>query len=276
MRDKSSITRSQRTILDAVLFFLRKGEIPTVREVGAIAGLRSPATVFKHLRALEKRNIVTLSGKSRGIRIVSEEALASVGMELKAGKKTKRGGPLFAISPFAPAQYPGVPLVGEIAAGKPIESYSEAFLPDGVDQHGLYRQENPSRFTSPSEAPMLPLDPALFGESGELMALRVDGSSMINAGILDGDYVIIRRQNSVEEGEIAAVIVNGEGTLKRWKSQSPTTAKSKKANNNKKKVTLVAANELFDPIEISEEDGKDVVVFGKYVGLVRGNLQINR
>ena len=171
--------------------------------------------------------------------------------------------------PFAPAQYPGIPLVGEIAAGKPIESYSEAFLPDGVDQHGLYRQENPSRFTSPSEAPMLPLDPALFGESGELMALRVDGSSMINAGILDGDYVIIRRQSAVEEGEIAAVIVNGEGTLKRWKS------KSKKANNNKKKVTLVAANELFDPIEISEEDGKDVVVFGKYVGLVRGNLQTN-
>ena len=58
---------------------------------------------------------------------------------------------------------------------------------------------------------MLPLDPALFGESGELMALRVDGSSMINAGILDGDYVIIRRQSAVEEGEIAAVIVERGG-----------------------------------------------------------------
>jgi len=273
LRDKSSITRSQRTILDAVIFFLQKGEIPTVREIGAVAGLRSPATVFKHLRSLEKQGILTLNGKSRGVRIVSEEALASVGMKPK--KKGKRGGALFSIMPFAPAQHPGIPLVGEIAAGKPIESYSEAFLPDGVDQHGLYRDENPSRFTSPSQAPTLPLDPALFGESGELMALRVAGSSMINAGILDGDYAIIRRQNSVEEGEIAAVIVNGEGTLKRWKSRSQAAAKSKKGNDAKK-VTLVPANELFEPIEISEEDGKDVLVFGKYVGLVRGNLQINR
>ena len=280
MRDKSSITRSQRIILDAVIFFMQKGEIPTVREIGAVAGLRSPATVFKHLRSLEKMGIVTLSGKSRGVRIVSEEALASVGIKLGAAKKSsKRGGPLFPISGLAPARFPGIPLVGEIAAGKPIESYSEAFLPDGVDQHGLYREENPSSFTSPSKAPTLSLDPGLFGESGgELMALRVDGSSMINAGILDGDYVIIRRQSVVEEGEIAAVIVNGEGTLKRWKSsRTPAAAaKNKKGSSEKKKITLVPANELFEPIEISEEDGKDVVVFGKYVGLVRGNLQIDQ
>ena len=278
MRDKSSITRSQRIILDAVIFFMQKGEIPTVREIGAVAGLRSPATVFKHLRSLEKMGIVTLNGKSRGVRLVSEEALASVGIKLGPGKRTsKRGGPLFPISGFAPARFPGIPLVGEIAAGKPIESYSEAFLPDGVDQHGLYRDENPSSFRSPTQAPTLSLDPALFGESGELMALRVDGSSMINAGIIDGDYVIIRRQSMVEEGEIAAVIVNGEGTLKRWKTHSPAAAsKNKKGSSEKKKVTLVPANELFEPIEISEEDGKDVVVFGKYVGLVRGNLQINR
>ena len=48
----ASLTKPQRKILDAIHFFLRKGEVPTVREVGALVGLRSPATVLKHLRAL--------------------------------------------------------------------------------------------------------------------------------------------------------------------------------------------------------------------------------
>lgn len=287
-----TLTPPQRTILDAILFFIRKGEIPTVREVGTIAGLRSPATVLKHLRALAKRKIITLSGKSRGIRLTSQEALdIALQSGAKASKrpraKPRRGFSFTAlpISPFS-SPAPGIPLVGRIAAGKPIESYSEAFLPDGVDQDGFYRgPTDPSqRASSSSRAPMLPLDPGLFGVSGELMALRVEGDSMINAGILDGDYVIIRRQSTVEEGEIAAVIVNGEGTLKRWRSRSPETETRSRSRSpetgsagkkhGKRTVILVPANERFDPIEISEEDGKDVLVFGKYVGLVRGNLQI--
>src|SRR5262249_32950433 len=72
------LTKQQRTILEAVLFFLRKGELPTVREVGALVGLRSPATVLKHLRALERENLISLSGKSRGIRIVDREHLEQV------------------------------------------------------------------------------------------------------------------------------------------------------------------------------------------------------
>jgi repressor LexA len=111
----------------------------------------------------------------------------------------------------------------------------------------------------------LPIDPRMFVESGEVFALRVEGDSMINAGILDGDYVIIRRQDTVEEGDIAAVIINGEGTLKRWHSRS--------ADGTMQHVRLEPANERFDPIEITEDDAKEIMVFGKYVGLVRGNLR---
>src|SRR5262249_14323391 len=64
------LTRQQQVILDAILFFIRKGELPTVREVGALVGLRSPATVLKHLRALEQANIISINGKSRGIRLI--------------------------------------------------------------------------------------------------------------------------------------------------------------------------------------------------------------
>src|SRR2546422_5822740 len=72
---KHPLTKQQRTILEAILFFLEKGELPTVREVGALVGLRSPATVLKHLRALEREKLISLTGKSRGIRIVARELM---------------------------------------------------------------------------------------------------------------------------------------------------------------------------------------------------------
>ena len=91
---------------------------------------------------------------------------------------------------------------------------------------------------------------------------------MVNAGILDGDYAIIRRQNTVEEGEIAAVIINGEGTLKRWSCNSQ--GQFGIDPNRKTSVSLLPENDNFDPIEITEDEGKDVLVIGKYVGLIRG------
>jgi SOS-response transcriptional repressor LexA len=139
----------------------------------------------------------------------------------------------------------------------------------------------------------------MFASSGELVALQVEGESMIDAGILPGDYVIIRRQDCVEEGEIAAVLVDGETTLKRWHRQqrsgrsariasgpaavfsggpsgklSRARQESKETVETVETVRLVAANERFAPIEITEDDRKEVIVFGKYVGLVRGELRI--
>ncbi len=268
------LTKQQQTILDAVAFFIQKGELPTVREVGALVGLRSPATVLKHLRALERANLISLNGKSRGIRLaqflsppvepsqplstlISGKPSAALS-SLRSPQKPLRFHPL---SP--PAQSSGIPLVGAIAAGKPFESYSEGFLPDGVGEDGLYRGMGSSPAAQTAETG-IPIDPRMFVESGEVFALQVEGDSMINAGILDGDYVMIRRQNTVEEGEIAAIIINGEGTLKRWKTSSA---------HDRKIVSLLPANERFDPIEISQDDAKDVLVIGKYVGLVRGNLR---
>jgi repressor LexA len=269
----SGLTRPQRTILDAILFFIRKGEIPTVREVGSLAGLRSSSTALKHLRALERAGLISLSGKSRGIRIADQTLLEEV-EERSARASPGRPSPLS--PPFVPVVSPqlrggdgrrgyrSIPLVGAIAAGKPFESYPDSYdVPDTL----------PADFPDPDEvsprspaAAKLPIDPGLFGESGgDIIALRVEGDSMVNAGILSGDYVIIRRQNTVEEGEIAAVIINGEGTLKRWSTCS---------EGRKKAINLLPANDGFEPIHLTEEDQKDILVFGKYVGLVRGNLRL--
>ena len=72
-----------------------------------------------------------------------------------------------------------------------------------------------------------------------------------------------------EDGEIAAVLVDGGGTLKRWRHKPRN-----QDTNEAESVRLDPENDTFDPIEITEEDHKNVIVFGKYVGLVRGELQV--
>jgi len=307
------LTPQQQTILDAIVFFLKKGELPTVREVGALVGLRSPATVLKHLRSLERGGWISINGKSRGIRLlrpVNDTALQA------ASPADIPGGPLLLPTnlrglgatgklhvlplsnpaernPSAGAVPPAgiIPLVGAIAAGRPFESYSDGFsrVPDGVAEDGLYARQAglstqlPSRDSGRDSVHSIGIDPRMFVESGEVFALQVEGDSMVNAGILDGDYVIIRRQSTVEDGEIAAVIIKGEGTLKRWRVRNSkgctdedsggTKHAPSKQTPSKQTVTLLPANERFDPIEISEDDAKDVLVLGKYVGLVRGSLR---
>ena len=308
-----SLTQKQRQILDAIVYLIRRGEIPTVREVGALVGLRSPATVQKHLRALEEENLITRSGKSRGIRIADPDLFERLLQDDERGDEHRdehRDEPhrdfdgVVADPPAAEgrgeilqthfpelsraaraSRVPGritatritatriaatriarqvstrIPLLGAIAAGRPIETRAEAFAGSEMD----------------GKSPALAIDPRLFATSGELIALRIEGDSMIGAGILDGDYAIVRRQETVEEGEIAAVLVGGEATLKRWHYFSGTDERAgdrpgSEPNDNDSRTTvrLQAANEHFESLEITEEDRKEVLVIGKYVGLVRG------
>ena len=376
MPSEKPLTKKQRTILDAILFLIRKGELPTVREVGALVGLRSPATVLKHLRVLDKAAFISLSGKSRGIRIADPELLERViqdaghqdtghqdmghqdtsfhgagiqdrGIRGGRGEDSSvqrvgadaapygtgpygtgpygTGDPLNDVlqthlpeisrltgsrltsSPraaphehgagsrihklFAPHRNsPRIPLVGAIAAGQPFESYSDGYVGDEISSDDFsaadpYASGRSSTGTaSTGSAPTLGIDPKVFCDSGDVLALKVEGDSMVNAGILHGDFAIIRRQSSVEEGEIAAVIIDGEGTLKRWRtrrSTAPGSADSEGAGSEGadlegadleggRSVCLQPENDSFDPIEITEAGGKDVLVIGKYVGLVRG------
>ena len=129
-------------------------------------------------------------------------------------------------------QEDSIPLLGRIAAGAPI----------WVEQNF---EDN------------LPIPPALFG-GGELFALHVLGDSMMGAGIRNGDIAIIQRRDRVENGEIAAVLVEQEATLKRvyltseWlilKSEN-TAFKDLKYPEDMKEILSVswdAIKELFEP-----------------------------
>jgi repressor LexA len=124
----------------------------------------------------------------------------------------------------------GIPLVGKIAAGHP-----QAALQD------------------PDE--IIPVSPELFLGS-ELFALRVNGESMKNAGILPGDIAVMNRQNEVADGQIAAVLLDDEATLKYL-------------HRRRTSVILRAANPAFSDITIRNDGQRSVQVLGKYVGLIR-------
>ena len=88
---------------------------------------------------------------------------------------------------------------------------------------------------------------------GETFVLKVKGDSMIDAGILDGDYVIIRHQETAENGEIVCAMINGEATLKRFRKKGDV-------------VTLLAENKSYPPMTISRGEFS---IMGKMMGLIR-------
>ncbi len=119
-----------------------------------------------------------------------------------------------------------VPLLGRVPAGKPFLS-----------------EENTEGLLS------IPSDMG----SGKLFALQVKGDSMIGAGILDGDRVIVKQQGAAENGEIVCAVIDGEATLKRFYKKDGV-------------VTLKAENDQYTPITVSEGEFR---IAGKVVGLLR-------
>jgi repressor LexA len=125
-----------------------------------------------------------------------------------------------------------VPILGRIAAGAPLLS-----------------EEN--------REGALPLDPGWVGGRGEdVFGLRVRGESMINAHIVEGDVVLVRRQDHAQSGDIVVALVDGEATVKRF-------------GRDGRAVLLRPEHPTMAPIVIREGE-KDVRILGKVVGLVRG------
>ncbi len=123
-----------------------------------------------------------------------------------------------------------IPLLGRIAAGVPL------WAEQNYEDH-------------------LPISPDLFG-GGELFALHVAGDSMTGAGIRNGDIAVIKKQNRVENGEIAAVLVDREATLKRVFLSSDS-------------ITLKAENSACEDLEHPRDKSDPIRILGRYQGIVR-------
>ena len=209
------LTKRQQEIFDFIKRYSAKyGYPPTVRDIGKAVGLASSSTVHAHLANLEKLGLLRRDpSKPRAIELldrVREDVGSAVGTAVENALGVLR---------------PGLPLVGQVAAGSPI--LAEENIEDYVQV--------------PSIA---------GGEDGEYV-LRVRGESMKDAGILGGDFVVVRPQDTATDGEIIVALVGEEATVKRFYRESDH-------------VRLQPENETLEPIR-----SREVKVLGRVVGVFR-------
>ena len=207
------ITKRQQQIYDFIRSYQKeKGYPPSVREMAAAVGLSSPSTVHAHLSALEDHGLIKRDAtKPRALEVFNAD-----------GSSVKLGG--------APATAPArgtvsLPLVGRVAAGMPI----------------LAEQNIEDTFTLPTE---IATDSSSF-------VLEVHGDSMINVGIYNGDYIVVRDQKNAMNGEIVVAMIDGEATVKTFYKE-------------RGRVRLQPENDAMEPIYADNP-----VILGKVVALMR-------
>jgi repressor LexA len=230
----------------------RDGVSPSFDEMKEALDLRSKSGIHRLITALEERGFIRrLAHRARAVEIIRlpdnvEDTLPNRGANRGGFRPSVIEGDLaqqdsFARStaqlgmeqvdqrPGGEAEAMGVPLVGRIAAGVPIEAI----------EHG------PSHLGVPS---------TMLSASGEHYALEVKGDSMIEAGIFEGDIVVVRRQDTADNGDIiVALIEDNEATLKRLRRKGSA-------------IALEAANPAYGT-RVYRTD--QVQIQGKMVGLIR-------
>ena len=212
------LTKRQQEIFDFIKrYSSAHGYPPTVRDIGKAVGLASSSTVHAHLANLEKLGLLRRDpSKPRAIELL-DRVRGDVGAAVGS-----------AVDNVRDALRSGLPIVGQVAAGSPV--LAEENIEDYVQV--------------PSIA---------GGDQGEYV-LRVRGESMKDAGILEGDFVVVRPQETATDGEIVVALVGDEGeeaTVKRFFREADH-------------VRLQPENTTMQPIR-----SKNVQVLGRVVGVFR-------
>ena len=217
-----SLTDRQRKIMQVIEDSVRlHGYPPTLREIGDATGLASTSSVSHQLVRLQKKGYV-----SRGAGRPRSAVVRPADPEPDPGPDLDRPYRDLAAHKITP-----VPLVGRIAAGPQI--LADQLIED-----------------------IFPLPQRLVGD-GDLIMLNVVGDSMINAAIADGDWVVVRRESDVENGDIVAAMIesdtsgDGEATVKTFKRSDGH-------------VWLIPHNPLYTPIL-----GDTATIIGKVVAVLR-------
>jgi repressor LexA len=194
-------TERQRRILEVIRDFTADhGYPPSVREIGERVGLSSSSTIHAHLKALERRGLISRDPtKPRALRSGN----------LPSSKETVV-----------------LPVLGRVAAGVPITAQEDI------------------------EGEFL-LGAGFAPRASDAFMLRVQGDSMVNAAILDGDLILVRPQRSAENGEIIVAMIDGEATVKRFYREAG-------------RVRLQPENQTMAPIYAS-----DVEIVGRVEAVVR-------
>ena len=218
-RDSNGLNKRERDILKFIQKEIEaRGFAPSVREICKAVGLNSTATVQGYLKVLEENGFVKKeSQKGRTLRLIKNYKGETVISDQLGISPTKEY--------YTNKEMVNVPLIGKITAGQPIlavENITDTFP--------------------------IPLD---FVGNSESFMLTVRGESMIEAGILDGDYILVKRTNTAENGEIVVALIDDEATVKTFYKEDGY-------------IRLQPENSTMDPIIVP-----DCKILGKVAGVFR-------
>ncbi|QIX27970.1 transcriptional repressor LexA [Nocardioides sp. JQ2195] len=221
--DATGLTPRQQRILNSISDSLeRKGYPPSMREIGETVGLTSSSSVSHQLKVLEAKGFIKRDpNRPRAIQVFLPETMAPGRAVGSAGESVIDETGIGDAMPSATY----VPVVGRIAAGGPI------LAEERVEE-------------------IFPLPKTLVGE-GTLFLLEVSGDSMIDAAICNGDYVVVRQEQTARNGEIVAALIDGEATVKTLQRRDG-------------EVWLMPHNDAYEPI-----DGSNASILGIVTAVLR-------
>ena len=210
------ITKKQHEVYTYIKEYTeKKGYAPTQKEIKDHFGLKSFGSVQRYLKYLKEAGYLTQDWNSkRGLTLIENEPTQAQAQERD--------------NPYTTS----IPLLGDIAAGIPIEAIEQC------DHHVTISQD-------------------MIRPGFKHYALTVKGDSMIEDGILDGDMAIIRYATTANKGETIVAIVDGEATLKKY-------------HKMKDSIELHPANSTMTPIVVSRD--QDFKIAGQLVGLIRSYI----
>ena len=225
------LTRKQHELLMFIHERIKEsGVSPSFDEMKDALDLASKSGIHRLITALEERGFLRrLPHRARALEVIKlpQQATPTAPPKGRGAFKPQLVEPGDA-TPVAANDTRDLPILGKIAAGTPIEAIQQ-------------------------ERDRMPVPESILG-AGEHFVLEISGDSMINAGILDGDFVVIKRSDAAQSGEIVVALINGEeATLKRLRKKGAS-------------IALEAANPAYETRIFGPDQ---VAVQGKLVGLIR-------
>lgn len=204
----------QQQILDFVNSQVEeKGYPPSVREICSAVGFKSTSTVHSYLEKLEKNGLISKDPtKPRALRVIGSKR------NVPSNSLTKEY--------YSKRELVDVPVIGRVTAGQPIlavENIEDTFP--------------------------IPID---FVQNSTAFMLRIQGDSMVEAGILDKDLVLVKQQSTADNGDIVVALIGDEATVKTFYKE-------------KGYVRLQPENQYMDPIIVKE----NLTILGKVAGVFR-------
>ena len=237
------ITKKQKNVLEKINRFIAENSYPpTVRDLAHDLGFSSPKAVTDHLDSLKKKGYIVRNSLARSIKLT--------GKALSILSDGRAGSPTDNIDPFS-RNILYLPLVGRVAAGKPI------LAEENIDEY-------------------IPVTSSLLEKGTADFALKVKGDSMVGDHILDGDIIIVKSQKTAENGDIVVALIGDEAVVKKL-YRAKDTVELRSSNPSYLPIRIKAAGnkdgsvnyDMDDTGDIGDESGSTLALQGKVIAVQR-------